>query len=301
MTATAQEAIALRTRPGERRPRRSLASLMMLPACLLLTVAFAFPYAYMIYVSFLTHTAARTIVHLFTLKNYSEILGDPYNWAVFGRTFAAAVIVTLASLALAYPIAYHLARTRGRWQSLFLLIVLSPLLVGVVIRSYGWMILLANTGLVNSILRQAGVVAHPLPLMYNLFGVSVGLIHIFMPFMILTITGALQTIDPDLEHMARSLGADPRATFATIVWPLSLPGVYAGTVLVFVQAMSAYATPTLLGGFRVITAPILVVQTTIESFNWPMAAAMGLVLFVASLIAIGLYSRMVAARLRVLA
>lgn len=300
MTATAGEAIVIRTRPGEGR-RRSLAPLMILPAGLLLTGSFVFPYAYMVYVSFLTHTATRTIVRILTLANYTEILGDAYNWAVFGRTFAAALLVTAASLVLAYPIAYHLARMRGRRQSLLLLIVLSPLLVGVVIRSYGWMILLANTGLINSFLRQAGVLLHPLPLMYNLFGVSVGLVHIFMPFMILTIAGALQTIDPDLEHMARSLGAGPVATFTKIVWPLSLPGVYAGTVLVFVQAMSAYATPTLLGGFRVITAPILVVQTTIESFNWPMASAMGLLLFVASLFAIGLYSRAVAGRLRVLA
>ncbi|MBI4280529.1 MAG: ABC transporter permease [Armatimonadetes bacterium] len=280
------------------RRRRPETLLMLVPAFLLLFFFFVVPYGYMIYVSFMTHAAARTFVRTFTLHNYVEVIWDPYHWQVIWRTFGAAAVVTIVSLLLAYPVAYHLARSRGQRQGLLLLAILSPLLVGVVIRSYGWMILLYNTGLINTMLRQLGIIDKPLPLIYNMFGVGVGLLHIYMPFMILTITGTLQTIDPDLELVARSLGAGPAATFFKVIWPLSLPGVFAGTILVFVQAVSAFAIPILLGGFRVITAPILVVQTVIESFNWPLASAMALVLFLLSVAVLGIYGKIMTRLMR---
>jgi putative spermidine/putrescine transport system permease protein len=271
---------------------------MILPVLLLLSFSFLLPYLYMIYVSFMTPAAIRTFVPRFTSANYLEVLTDAYNWQVFGRTFGASALITLISLVMAYPVAYHLARSRGKRQSVLLLVILSPLLIGDVIRAYGWMILLANSGLINTLLRQLNVVASPLPLMFNLFGIGVGLVHIYIPFMVLTVAGALQTIDPELEHMAHSLGAGPWRTFRQIVWPLSLPGVYAGSILVFVQAVGAYAIPTLLGGFRVITAPILVTQTAIGTFNWPLASALAIVLFLISILIIGIYSTLLLRRVR---
>src|SRR5215471_3972955 len=124
---------------------------------------------------------------------------------------------------IGYPVAYHLARTRARFKGLLYVCILSPLLVGVVVRCYGWIILLANNGLINNTVKQMGLAPHGLPLMYNAFGV--GLVHVFLPFMILPILSAIQSIDPALEDAARSLGASRARTMARIVIPLSLPGI----------------------------------------------------------------------------
>jgi putative spermidine/putrescine transport system permease protein len=246
----------------------------------------------------MTPSSNSILVNHFTTGNYTSLLKNAYDMQTFARTFALAAAVTLLSLVLAYPIAYHLSRSSGPWQGMLLLIVLAPLLVGDVIRSYGWMILLSDTGLINSFLLKHGVIGRPLPLMYNFLGVGVGLVHIFIPFMVLTVAGALQTIDPDLEHMARSLGAGATRTFRQITWPLSLPGVYAGSILVFVQALGAYAIPTLLGGLRVMTAPLLVTQTALSVFNWPLASAMAFILFATCLAVLGVYSSLIMRRIR---
>jgi putative spermidine/putrescine transport system permease protein len=189
-------------------------------------------------------------------------------------------------LVLGFPVAYHLTRTRSRYKGLLFSCVLSPLLVGVVIRSYGWMILLADHGLINESLLKAGIIKHSLPLMYNYFGVMTALVHVFLPFMVLSLSGSIQTINPDLESMAQSLGASRLRAFFDVVLPLSLPGVLSGSILVFVMTVSSYVLPILVGGFRVIITPMLVVQQVIEIFNWPGGAALALILFVASLLVI---------------
>src|SRR5262249_4645101 len=187
------------------------------------------------------------------------------------------------------PHARTLARARSRVKGALLVLLLSPLLVGVVIRSFGWMVLLADNGLVNSLLRSSGLAPGGVKLMYNEFGVLVGTVHIYLPFMVLSISGTLQNIAPDLELAARSLGASSARAFWRIVFPLSLPGVFAGCLLVFVLAVSSYVIPVLLGGFKVLTTPLLVVQTAIDVNNWPGAAAQAVVLFAASLGCIGVY------------
>jgi putative spermidine/putrescine transport system permease protein len=162
----------------------------------------------------------------------------------------------------------------------------------VVIRSFGWMVLLADTGLINSVLKYTGAAPAGMPLMYNEFGVLVGTVHIYLPFMVLSISGTLQGIGPDLDLAARSLGASASKAFWRIIFPLSLPGVFSGCLLVFVLAVSSYVIPALLGGFKVITTPLLVVQTAIDVNNWPGAAAQAIVLFAASLLCIGIYFRL---------
>src|SRR5262249_6790194 len=186
------------------------------------------------------------------------------------------------------PHARTLARARSRVKGALLVLLLSPLLVGVVIRSFGWMVLLADNGLVNSLLRVSGLAPEGAKLMYNEFGVLVGTVHIYLPFMVLSISGALEQMAPDLVLAARSLGASPGRAFWRVVVPLSLPGVFAGCLLVFVLAVSSYVIPVLLGGFKVLTTPLLVVQTAIDVNNWPGASAQAVVLFAASLGCIGL-------------
>lgn len=265
--------------------RRALG--LMLPALTVLLLFFALPYLNMLYMSFMTSTKGAVYVRDFTLENYRTVVADPYYWEIVWRTVRLAALATVLALVLAYPVAYCVARAGGRAKALLTGLLLAPLLVGLVVRSYGWMVLLADTGLVNQVLAGAGI--GPLPLMYNETGVLIGLVHVYLPFMVLALSGSLQQVDPDLERAAQSLGAGAWQVFRRVVWPLSLPGVAAGSTLVFVLSMSAYVVPTLLGGYNVITAPLLVVQTVMDLFNWPLGSAMAVVLFIVSVLILALY------------
>jgi putative spermidine/putrescine transport system permease protein len=262
---------------------------LIAPALALVGVFFVLPYANMLLMSFLQPAKSGPYELVPTLGNYAGALADPFQWRVLARTLKLGLWTTLITLVLGYPLAWNLAQARGRAKGALLVLLLSPLLVGVVIRCFGWMVLLADNGLINSLLRATRVAPDGLKLMYNEFGVLVGTVHIYLPFMVLSISGALQHIAPDLELAARSLGASSTRAFWRIVFPLSLPGVFAGCLLVFVLAVSSYVIPVLLGGFKVLTTPLLVVQTAIDVNNWPGAAAQAVVLFAASLVCIGVY------------
>jgi putative spermidine/putrescine transport system permease protein len=263
--------------------------LLITPALALVIVFFLLPYANLLVMSFFVPAKAHPYEPVLTLGNYAVALGDSFQWQVLARTLRLGLLTTVFTFVLGYPLAWNLARARGRVKGALLVLLLSPLLVGVVIRSFGWMVLLADNGVVNSLLRASGLAPDGVKLMYNEFGVLVGTVHIYLPFMVLSISGAIQNIAPDLELAARSLGASSARAFWRIVFPLSLPGVFAGCLLVFVLAVSSYVIPVLLGGFKVLTTPLLVVQTAIDVNNWPGAAAQAVVLFAASLGCIGVY------------
>ncbi len=273
---------------ASRRPGMPL--FLLLPAFILLGLFFVVPYLNLFYMSFMTHDPSATYIREVTFENYSETLRDTFVWRVIRQTLQFGILTTLATLILSYPLAYHMARARSQIKGLLMIMLLAPLLVGIVIRSYGWMIILADNGLVNQLANELGV--GPFSLMYNKTGVMIGLIHIYMPFMVLSILGSLQGIDPDLERAARSLGASSWKTLLRVIWPLSLPGVTSGAVLVFVLTVSAYVTPSLLGGYRVLTVPLLVVQTVQELFNWPLGSALAIVFFVITIGIVAIYLRM---------
>jgi putative spermidine/putrescine transport system permease protein len=268
---------------------RGRSLILIAPALALVSVFFLLPYANMLLMSFFLPAKSGPYEPVLTLGNYGVALGDAFQWQVLGRTLKLGFLATAFSLFLGYPLALQLARASSRVKGLLLILLISPLLVGVVIRSFGWMVLLADNGLVNSLLKATGLAPDGAKLMYNEFGVLVGTVHIYLPFMVLSISGALQNISPDLELAARGLGASPAKAFWRVVFPLSLPGVFAGCLLVFVLAVSSYVIPVLLGGFKVLTTPLLVVQTAIDVNNWPGAAAQAVVLFAASLACIGVY------------
>lgn len=267
------------------------AGLLLLPGLVVLFLFFVLPYANMLYISFLTRAYDEPYYHVFTLENYARTLSDDFNWEVIGLTFWFAGVTAIITLILSYPVAYYMARSPSRRKGVLLALVLAPLLVGVVVRSYGWMILLADTGLVNQFLTWIGIGRQRL--MYNQTGVWIGLIHVYMPFMVISLMNAITDIDPELEKASRSLGASTWTTFWRVVWPLSLPGVAAGAVLVFVLSVSAYVIPTLLGGYNVFTAPLLIVQTVMDLFNWPLGSAMAMVLFALTVAAITVFNRLI--------
>lgn len=269
--------------------KRRAHALLAVPALALLLFFFVLPYANMLYISFMTPSKEGPYEHIPTLANYLSTLSDPFNWKVFGRTMWYGTLTTLITLVLGYPMAYHMARASSRVKGLLMMLLISPLLVGVIIRSYGWMILLADRGLINTTLLDWGLIQEPMKLMYNPFGVMVGMVHIYLPFMVLSLAGNLQSIHPDLELAGRSLGAGAWRTFWRITWPLSMPGVFTGSLLVWVLAVSAYVIPALLGGYNVITAPMLVVQTVMDKFNWPLGSAQAMVLFLGTAVVVWLY------------
>ncbi len=270
--------------------RVRLPFLLILPAFIVLGIFFVVPYLYLLFMSFMTHTPSAAYVRDFTLKNYEETLRDTFVWKVIWQTLRFGFLTTLATLVLSYPLAYHMARASSRVKGLLMIMLLAPLLVGIVIRSYGWMIVLSDNGLINQLATELNV--GPFSLMYNRTGVMIGLVHIYMPFMVLSILGSLQAIDPDLERAARSLGAGTWKTLLRVTWPLSLPGVTSGSVLVFVLTVSAYVTPSLLGGYRVLTVPLLVVQTVQELFDWPLGSALAIVFFIITIAIVGAYLKL---------
>jgi putative spermidine/putrescine transport system permease protein len=264
--------------------------LLLAPALCLFLVFFVVPLLVVALVSVLTGNPVNDPDVRLTAQNYAKLLAEPFYLEVLWVTLRVGLYTTLAALLVGYPLAYQLARMRSQTgRTLILMAVLSPLLVGVVVRTYAWMTLLADQGVINTMLRALGW--RPLPLMYNEFGICVALVHIYTPFMVLTLTGVIGKIDPRWEEAARNLGAGKLRAFREVTLPLSLPGIVAGSLLVFALSISAYVTPILMGGFSIVTLPILIYQQVSGVFNFGMAGALGLILLVVSLTIVVVYHR----------
>lgn len=279
----------------QRRNDQVTAWLLAAPALAFFAVLFILPLAVMLVFSVLTGNPLWRDDVTFTLANYARLVEDTYYAEALLSTVALGVYVTVASLVIAYPLAYRLVRMRSAlWRTVVLIIVLSPMMTGMVIRTFAWITLLADQGVVNRTLTAWGLITEPLPLMYNVFGIVVAMTHIFVPFMVLTLVGVIGRIDERVEQAARSLGATKLATFLEVTLPLSLPGILAGSLLVFALTISSYVTPTLMGGFAFVNLPILIYQQIASSFDPGFAAALGFVLLAMSLAVIAGYWQAIA-------
>ena len=282
---------AFPARPAAARGRFSWLWTLIVPSMLLLMVFFLVPYLNMVRMSFLLKPADGPYLPQFTLNNYAKAVLDPFHWRVLFRTFWMAGLTTVLTLIFGYPLAYHLTAASARRKRWLLMLIIAPLLMSVVVRGFAWLILLGRVGLVNQVAHW--LTGGELVLIGTPTAVMIGLVHVFIPFMALSIAGALSNISPDVIQAARSLGASPWRTFWRIVWPLSLPGVQAGGLLVFILAVSSYVIPILLGNSNVLVMPMLIVQTLLDAFNWPLGSALSMVFF-------GLTAATVAVFLRVM-
>lgn len=261
-----------------------------LPAVLLLLVFLILPYVEMLSMSFRTsqpgmmYGAGHTVGHYWTVMTSTLYLG------ALGRSLATAAFITVACLVISYPLAWHMSRAGGRKALLLYACVASPLMIGVLIRNFGWMIVVNVDGPLNRALLALGVVDRPLRLLFTQGLVAMALVHVFTPFMVLPINNALRNINPAVLEASQSLGASRFATFWKVVFPLSFPGVQPGAILVFVLATAAYVTPALLGGQMVSLMPTLVVQALVGSFDWPLGAALAVVMATAALIVVIIFS-----------
>lgn len=213
-----------------------------------------------------------------TLDHYVRILLDAHYVNTLLRTIWMSAVTAAACLLLGYPVAYFLARTRLRARGMLTLVVIAPLLITIVVRSLGWIILLSNTGPVNFALQAAGVTEGPIQFIYNQFGVVLGLVHAFLPLMIVILVSAIQQIDRSFEEAAADLGASRAEVFIRVVIPLSLPGIVAGGILIFCVATSVYTTTVMLGGGRVLTTPVQIGQEFLMTLNYPVAAALSVLI-----------------------
>jgi putative spermidine/putrescine transport system permease protein len=261
------------------------------PAALLFVLFFVLPFAVMAGLSLLSGNPVSNPNVAFTWRNYARLVDSDLYVDALIATLRIGVVVTALSLVVGYPLAHCMARMRSRLgHALLLMAVVAPMLTGIVVRTFAWMTLLADRGVVNTTLMWLGWIEKPLPLMYDEFGVVVGLVHIYVPFMVLTLVGVIGRIDPALEEAARNLGAGRLRTFLEVTLPLSLPGILAGSLLVFALAISAYVTPVLLGGGNVLTLPMLIYQQVSASFNLGFAGALGVVLLAVSLVLVVAYN-----------
>lgn len=251
---------------------------LLSPSVLVLLAVFVAPLLFLVPTSLHPYVPGEGIGTEWTLKNYTDILGDSFYLRIIGRTLALGLIVVLATAIIGYPLAYFLARTRSRLRPWLIILVVFPLLLNLVVRSFGWIVLLANRGLINDWLRAAEIIEKPIKLLFNFSGLLIGLTHIFLPFMILVLIGTIQNISRDVEDAASTLGATRREVFLKVTLPLSLPGILSGAILVFVLTISALVTPRLLGGPTYQVMSTLIFDEFLKVLNWPRGAAMAFIL-----------------------
>ncbi len=262
--------------------RRNFA--LALPATLVVLVVLALPLVLLFRYSLNEYDRFDMMREAFTFRNYAAIFGDPFFRNVLTRTIMVAAISTTLALVLGFPVAYFIARAAVRWKSALIICVVFPLLVGNLVRAAGWMAVMGNRGFVNQTFLALGLIDQPLEILYTPLAVVIGIVAVVLPFMILTLQSVLEGVDPSLEEAAENLGARPATTFRRVVLPLAMPGVIAGTVLVFILSMNAYATPILLGGPRFhMMAPQVYQQITGQS-NWPFGAALAFILMGTTLV-----------------
>ncbi|HVY15014.1 MAG TPA: ABC transporter permease [Rhodopila sp.] len=215
---------------------------------------------------------------------YQKLLYDPYYAGVLWETVKVSLITTLACLVVGYPVSYFMVRHAGRWNALIVFCIVAPLLTSIIMRTFGWRVLLARKGLLNTLLMDIGLVTRPENLADDRIAVYIGLVHVLVPFMVLSITAVLQGVDVKLEESARVLGAGRSRTFLHVTLPLSIEGIATGCILVFVITNGSFLTMLLLGGSKITTLSLLIYQqfTTTEDIGF--AAAMGNILILVAVL-----------------
>lgn len=249
------------------------------PARLWMALLFAAPLAIVAAYSLLTRGAYGGLGAPWTLENYRR-LWDPLYAAIVGRSILMAGAATAICLVLAFPLALFITRAGPR-KNLYLQLVIFPFWTSFLVRTYAWQFLLRDTGLINSLLQGFGLIDGPLPLLYNYGAVLLGLVYSYLPFMVLPIYAALERMDHTLVEAAADLGARPWATLTRVLVPLSAPGLWAGSVLVFIPCLGAYLTPDLLGGGRTVLLGNLVQNQFTTARDWPFGAAVSLAVMAA--------------------
>jgi putative spermidine/putrescine transport system permease protein len=257
---------------------------LLLPALTFLALAFVLP------IVFLARTSLFATAGGVGLHQYGRFLLDPFYREFLSETRLISLATTAICAALAYPLAYQLARARARLKGLLIMLLIAPMMVGDVVRGYGWLIAIGDFGVLNQALRGLGVIDSPVRLIFTPTGVIIGLVHVLLPFMVLPLAAAIAAIPLEIEEASLSLGARPARAFRKVIFPLTLPGLAAGVVIVFALAMGSFAIPLFLGGVKVKMIGPLIFQQATLTVDWPFAAAISSVLFAVSFLLLVAYT-----------
>ena len=271
--------------PGKQSSTATRWALLLVPPLLFLAIFFIYPLIDILQRSVTEPEAG--------FGNFVKFYESEVNFKILINTLRMSLLVMLLCLVIGYPYAYLMNAARPRTAALLLIAVLIPFWSSILVRTYAWTIILQKTGLVNALLLSLGIVEEPLKLFRNLFGIVIGMTHILLPFMVLPIYSVMQRIDKDLVTAAESLGAPPFRAFREVFLPLSLPGVYAGSLLVFIVALGYYITPALLGGPKDKMMGARVVDQVQQVLDWGMGSAMAVILLLATLIILAVVGRIV--------
>src|SRR5215218_1980528 len=245
------------------------ATTLLGPATVFVAAGLVLPLAILLRYSFNKIDPRRIMIETFSFDNYVKFFSDPYYTGVLATTLRVAALCTVICLAMRLPLAYVLARTQTRFKNVLIMLVVLPLFVGNAVRAAGWMTLFGSKGMISVGLMELGLTSAPVQIMFTEGAVIAGIIAVNLPFMVLTLQSVIESIDRAVEEAAFSLGAPPLTMFRRVLWPLAMPGILAGTILCFILAMNAYATPFLLGGplFKMM-APVIYNEFT-QKTNWP--------------------------------
>ncbi len=271
------------------------AVLMLFPYGLLLFIFFFVPVSLVLLLSFQSYVIGKPLDPSLRLDNYVRLFTDGFYLGTIVNTLKLGASVTLLAIVLGFPVAYSLARSRSRYAWILRLMLVSPLLVSVIIRTYGWLVLLSNTGLVNQVLLGLGIVSEPVKFLFDVKGIVIGLVEVGLPLMILTMIGVIENIKVDLEEAALSLGANRFRTFFEVILPLSLPGILAGSMLVFAAAVASFVTPALLGGPSLMLLSTMIYQQIMVTLDWSFGATLSAMMMLISAVIFFISTKLVGA------
>jgi spermidine/putrescine transport system permease protein len=263
---------------------------LLSPSAAWLLVFFLLPLVMVLLVSLGKRGPYGGVVYQWNLGNYIRFLDRIYV-KIFLRSVWMATANTLLCLLFGYPLAYFIARRPKRWRNVLLLLVMIPFWTNFLVRTYAWMVILRDKGVINSLLMQIGIITKPLPLLFNQRAVILGLFYGYLPFMVLPLYASIEKLDFSLVEAAQDLGANSLIAFRRIVLPLTMPGIVAGAIITFIPSVGAYVTPDLLGGAKAMMIGNLLQQQFLEVRDWPFGSAVGFILMVTVLLATMLYFR----------
>ena len=272
--------------------------LLAAPALLLFVGLLVVPMILIVILSFHAFDGTRGILPGYTLSNYVEALGDPYYHEIFLRTALLSLIVTALSIVLGVPETLILARMKSPWRSVFLLVILGPLLISVVVRTLGWAIVMGRNGLINETLVALHLSDSPVRLLFTMTGVTIALVHVLVPFMVISVWASIQKLDTQVENAGLSLGGSRFTVFRRVVLPQLLPGVLSGSIIVFALSASAFATPAILGGRRLKVVATAAYDEFLSTLNWPLGASIAVLLLIANVAIILGCNRLIERRFR---
>ena len=260
---------------------------LTLPYLLMVTALVVIPVGWLFYLSFIGRDGS------FSFENYERMVKSKAYIRIFLTTFKISILTTIICAAIGYPLAYFMSQLSRKWANICMIGVLIPFWTSLLVRTYAWLVLLQKKGLLNNMAIEMGIISEPIKLVHNTTGTLIGMVHIMLPFLILPLYANMRAIDKDCLKAAANLGATPTRAFWTVFFPLSIPGLLAGLLIVFVICLGFYVTPAVLGGGKVIMAAMKISSNIELYFSWGAASALGVVLLVVTMLILYIASKLV--------